>query len=185
MRAFADAAESIQRWNAERSGKVAVGAAAGGRFLQPHAEFFGASARLLKQTADGRRSLHGRTIQAALHVNGTAFVEGTQRSEFLVEHRGVLRFRDANVHIDVRLRRNHVGARAARDHARVYGDSLLQVGECRDFRDLARQLDHCAGAGLKVDSCVRRPSLHRDGVIADSFARGLEFALESRSRLDH
>ena len=35
MRAFADAAQSIQRRNAERRGKVAVRAAAGGRFLQP------------------------------------------------------------------------------------------------------------------------------------------------------
>ena len=36
---------------------------------------------------------------------------------------------------------------------------------------------------LIVDSGVRRPSLHRDGVVADAFARGLEFALEPRARL--
>ena len=37
---------------------------------------------------------------------------------------------------------------------------------------------------LIVDAGVRRFSFHRDGVIADAFARGLEFALESRSRLE-
>ena len=36
----------------------------------------------------------------------------------------------------------------------------------------------------KVDAGVRRFPLHRDGVIADAFARGLEFALESRTRLE-
>src|SRR5580698_4120129 len=184
MCTFAHAAESIERWDAERGGKVAVRTSSGGRFLQAHAEFLGTSARFLKQSADGRRPLHGGTIQSAFHVQGTAFVDGTQRSKLLVERRGILQFRDANVYVDVRLRRNHVGARTARDYAWVYGNPLLEVGERRDFRDLARQLKHCAGAGLKVDACVRRLSLHADGVIADAFARGLELAFESSSRLD-
>src|ERR1700677_638082 len=100
MRAFANAAESIESGDAERRGKVAVRATAGGRFLQAHAEFLGAGARLLKQTSNGGRSFHGWAIQTTLHLNGAAFVEGTQRSELFVEDGGVLYFREADGHVN-------------------------------------------------------------------------------------
>ena len=108
----------------------------------------------------------------------------TQRPKLLVQCRGVLRFRDADVHFHVRLGRHNIGARAACNHARIHRDALLQIGERRDFRDLARQLQHRAGACFVIDARVRRLALHGDRVIADAFARGLEFAFESRTRLD-
>jgi hypothetical protein len=50
-------------------------------------------APFLKQLANGRRSLHRRAIQSAVHVNGAAFVERAQRSELFVQRGGVLQSR--------------------------------------------------------------------------------------------
>ena len=108
---------------------------------------------------------------------------GRSDRNFLSSAAASFSFRDADVHFHVRFGRHHVGARAARNHARIHRDALLQIGERRDFRNLARQLDHRAGACLVIHAGVRRPALHRDRVVADAFARGLEFAFESRPRL--
>ncbi len=57
--------------------------------------------------------------------------------------------------------------------------------EAGDFFDLPRHFDNRVRAVREIDSRVRGAAADRDGVIADAFARGLQFPFEPGARLEH
>ena len=80
---------------------------------------------------------------------------------------------------------NHIGARAARNDARIHGDAAPQIGERGDALDLPRQFHDRARALFEIDARVGSHSTHGKPVVADSFARGLQLPGKRRARFQN
>ena len=80
---------------------------------------------------------------------------------------------------------HHIGACAAGDHARIHRDAALRVGEPGDPLDLPGQLQNGARTGSKSTPACDGPARDRYCVVAHAFARGLQFPVETRARLQN
>src|ERR1700681_1635372 len=136
VRAFADAAQSIERRDAHPGGKVSVGAAA-------HRCFFELPVNMprdrLSFFVEGDYAfcpLHGQAVDAASDNESAVFVERFQGTKLTIQNGGLLRILDANVDLGGGLGCDYVGTSSAANHTWVHGHAATQIIHPRDGGDL-------------------------------------------------
>src|SRR6266581_2704536 len=94
-------------------------------------------------------------------------------------------FGDANVDFRGTLRCDHVAPCAAVDHAGTDGDASIEARKSDYLLNLPRHLHDGARAACEIDARMRRATSHLNGVVAHSFAFGLELSLQSLAWFQH
>ncbi len=114
VRAFTDGAEAIEGGDAERGGKVAIGAATAERFFQLHTQIGRQFSSQAEQPHSSRRAFHGRAVEAAGDLNGAAGIHRPEGAKFLFEGYRVALPEDADVDFGARLCGHDIGAGSPR-----------------------------------------------------------------------
>ena len=184
MGACADRAQAVER-RGVAAGEVAVGSAAGGRLLQGQPEFRADPAGQAPQAAIGRRVLHGRPAEQAVHFDPRAGCRRLQLADLGLDTLGVLLGRYAHVDHGGAFRRDHVGAQAAVDGADIDRHTTLEVVECEQLLDHVRKFEDCARARPGIEPGVRGFAMHRHGEAADALAGGFQLPGRPERRFEH
>src|SRR5579871_5715824 len=117
--AFADAAQAVERGDADAGGEVSVRTAADGGFLELPINLVGDGLRFLVEGGDSGSALHRQTVNAAFDAEFAVLVEGLQGAEFSVEGGGLLGALDAHVDFCDGFGGDDVGARSSANHAGI------------------------------------------------------------------
>ena len=139
--------------------------------------------RFFVERDDSGVALHGHAVDAAFNGEFAVLVEGLQGAEFAIEGGGLLGALDAHVDFGDGFGGDHVGAGSSANHAGIHRQSLLQVGELGDGGDLAGEFEDGAVSFAGIESGVGGNAFDGQGVVADTFARGLDGAAKSGGRL--
>src|ERR1022692_4214653 len=120
VRAVAYAAQAIERGNAHAGGEVSVGAAADRGFFELPSYMAGDGVSFLVERCHAGCSLHREAVDVARHLEFAVLVEWLEGAQLAVD--GGCLFRALDAHIDAHrgFGGNHICARSATNHPRVY-----------------------------------------------------------------
>ena len=139
---------------------------------------------LVKRRYSGS-ALHGEAIDAAGHFEFAVLVERLEGAQLAVEAGGLFRALDADIDAHRSLGRDHIGARSALNHARVYRNALPQIVQLGDHRDLAGQFENGAVSFAGIESGMRSDAFHAQRIFAYAFARGFDGASKPGGGFEH
>ncbi len=172
VRAFADRAHAVERGNAESGGEVAVGAAAGGGFVEREAELAArAWACGKRRTVPRLRSMGGRLmspVTVSLQRGSCGLSAANLRAMRAPSaRRGMRTSTSAQAWAGMTLLFVPPGSDADAD-----GEAALEVGPTADFFNDAGELANGVGAFFEVDAGVGGDAFDFDAPVADAFAGG-------------
>src|SRR5271166_288336 len=111
-------------------------------------------------------------------------VKGLEGTKFAIESGGLLCALNAHINADGGLGGNHIGARSALDHARIYRQACSQIIQFGDARNLPRQLKDRAVSFAGIEACMCGDAFDAQRVFADALARSLDGTAESSGGLE-
>src|SRR5664280_3586521 len=174
--ALANRAQAVQRRNPYSPGEVAIRAATDRNLRQRKAQLAGNLPGQLEQHHYLFRSLHWRTIDAALDLDPAFWIYRPQLAYLAFQHPAIRSYGDAKVHFGHSFRSDDIRARTSADDSNVERDRALQIGQARDGLNLVRELKNRALAFFKVEPGVRRLSRDLHEERPNTFARRLQGA---------
>lgn len=178
-------AQAVESRDADAGGEVSIRASTDGSFFELPADLVGDGLRLLVERGDTGGALHGQAVDAAVDVQFAMLVEGLKGAHFSVKAGGLFGTFDADVDFGDGFGGNDVGARASANDAGIDGNSLLQVIEFRNYGNLAGEFEDGAVSFAGVEAGVGGDAFYRQGVIANTLARGLDGAALAGGGLEH
>ena len=158
--------------------------AAGRHVLEREADLGRERARMLEEPADGARFLVARPVEAARDLEDRVLVIGLQRQHPRDRLVADLRVRHAHVDLGRGMVGDHIGARAALDHADIDGDARGVIRHRLEIEDLARQLLDGAASVLMPRARMGQASGDAEVEAGRSLARRHHLAAFAR-RLRH
>ncbi len=160
MGAVPYSSQTVQSWNSEAGGEVAIRATANCDFFQLHPNLAPNSARQFEQLRYLPGAFQRRTVDAAAYLELALGIDGAQAEHFALHSCAIFLARDAEIDLGTGFSRDHVGSSPAANDAHVEGDAPLHVGEPRDGVNLMCKLDDGAVPFFEVQSCVGSMPCH-------------------------
>ncbi len=169
---FAYGAHAVEGGDAEGGGEVAVGASAGGGFVEVEADLCGERLSGFEQCDGAGFALHGWAVDATGDLESAVGIGDFEAAEEAVDVGGVAGFGDADVDLGGGLGGDYIGAGSAGDDPDVDGEFSAEVGEAGDGLDEPGEFEDGGVAVVEVDTAVGGDSGDVEGVLADAFAGG-------------